>query len=51
MLLAIDQLKQAKPDHLLIDALELPINIPQLSIIKGDEKALRLQQAPASQKL
>ncbi|RZI53002.1 ribonuclease HII [Aeribacillus pallidus] len=42
MLLAIDQLKQAKPDHLLIDALELPINIPQLSIIKGDEKSITI---------
>ncbi|WP_077617799.1 ribonuclease HII [Bacillus sinesaloumensis] len=31
-----------KPDHLLIDALELPIEIPQTSIIKGDSKSVSI---------
>lgn len=35
MLKAIDNLK-VKPDHLLIDAMKLDIDIPQTSIIKGD---------------
>lgn len=40
---AIDNLKDSSgnkiiPDHLLIDAEKLDLNIPQLNIIKGDEK-------------
>ncbi len=38
MIEAIDNLS-IKPEHLLIDAVKLDINIPQTSIIKGDAKS------------
>ncbi len=31
-----------KPDHLLVDAMEIPIDIPQTSIIKGDSKSVTI---------
>ncbi|MEK5443150.1 MULTISPECIES: ribonuclease HII [unclassified Fredinandcohnia] len=31
-----------KPDHLLVDAMEIPIAIPQTSIIKGDSKSVSI---------
>jgi len=31
-----------KPDHLLVDAMEIPIDIPQTSIIKGDAKSVSI---------
>ncbi|WP_026021678.1 ribonuclease HII [Bacillus timonensis] len=31
-----------KPDHLLVDAMKIPINIPQTSIIKGDAKSISI---------
>ncbi|WP_099352402.1 ribonuclease HII [Fredinandcohnia onubensis] len=31
-----------KPDHLLVDAMEIPIDIPQTSIIKGDSKSVSI---------
>ncbi|WP_449539991.1 ribonuclease HII [Ferdinandcohnia sp. Marseille-Q9671] len=30
------------PDHILVDAMKLPINIPQTSIIKGDAKSVSI---------
>ncbi len=44
MLSAIKQLS-VKPEHLLIDAMELPISIPQTSIIKGDAKSVSISAA------
>ncbi|QOR68542.1 ribonuclease HII [Cytobacillus suaedae] len=41
MIKAINQLS-VKPDHLLIDAMKLPINIPQTSIIKGDSASISI---------
>lgn len=41
---AINHLK-IKPDYLLIDAMKLDINIPQMSIIKGDAKSLSIAAA------
>jgi ribonuclease HII len=38
---AITQLKQ-KPDYLLIDAMKLELDIPQQSIIKGDQKSVSI---------
>src|SRR5690606_16271743 len=31
-----------RPDHLLVDAMEIPIDIPQTSIIKGDSKSVSI---------
>ncbi|MEH7382505.1 ribonuclease HII [Bacillus sp. JJ1533] len=31
-----------KPDHLLVDAMEIPVNIPQTSIIKGDANSVSI---------
>lgn len=31
-----------KPDHLLVDAMEIPMDIPQTSIIKGDAKSVSI---------
>ncbi|RFB19080.1 ribonuclease HII [Bacillus sp. HNG] len=31
-----------KPDHLLVDAMEIPIDVPQTSIIKGDAKSVSI---------
>lgn len=31
-----------KPEHLLVDAMEIPIDIPQTSIIKGDSKSVSI---------
>lgn len=33
---------QEKPDHLLIDAMSLPVPIPQTSLIKGDQRSLTI---------
>lgn len=41
---AIDELS-VKPDHLLIDAMELNNNIPQTSIIKGDANSVSIAAA------
>ncbi|MBE4908746.1 ribonuclease HII [Bacillus luteolus] len=41
MVKAINQLS-IKPEHLLIDAMKLPINIPQTSIIKGDSASISI---------
>lgn len=42
MLRAINQLKGITPDYLLVDAMELPINIPQQGLIKGDSKSISI---------
>lgn len=44
MLLAVQQLKQS-PEYLLIDAMELATNIPQSSLVKGDEKSISIAAA------
>lgn len=44
MIIAIGQLSQ-QPDHLLIDAMQLDVPIPQLSIIKGDAKSISIAAA------
>ncbi len=44
MISAVSQLSQ-QPDHLLIDAMELDIPIPQQSIIKGDAKSISIAAA------
>lgn len=44
MISAVTQLSQ-QPDHLLIDAMELDVPIPQLSIIKGDAKSISIAAA------
>ena len=44
MIAAVAQLSQ-QPDHLLIDAMELDLSIPQLSIIKGDAKSISIAAA------
>lgn len=44
MITAVAQLSQ-QPDYLLIDAMELDVSIPQLSIIKGDAKSISIAAA------
>jgi ribonuclease HII len=44
MALAIEDLNQP-PDHLLIDALGLPVNIPQTPLIKGDSRSASIAAA------
>ncbi|WP_282920345.1 ribonuclease HII [Ignavigranum ruoffiae] len=44
MLSALNQLK-LKPDHLLIDAMELNSPIPQTSMIKGDQRSVTIAAA------
>jgi ribonuclease HII len=44
MIIAVEALK-VKPDHLLIDAMSLDIDIPQTSIIKGDAKSVSIGAA------
>lgn len=44
MLRAIEQLNM-KPDHLLIDAMQLDIDIPQTSIVKGDANSVSIAAA------
>ena len=44
MITAVAHLSQ-QPDHLLIDAMELNLPIPQLSIIKGDAKSVSIAAA------
>jgi ribonuclease HII len=44
MLTAVAQLS-TKPDHLLIDAMELDLPIPQLSLIKGDARSISIAAA------
>jgi ribonuclease HII len=39
---AIHNIKVHKPDYLLIDAMKLPVNIPQTSIVKGDAKSISI---------
>ncbi|MFC7392534.1 ribonuclease HII [Scopulibacillus cellulosilyticus] len=41
---AVDALSVV-PEHLLIDAMTLPINIPQTSIVKGDAKSISIAAA------
>nr|WP_078554706.1 ribonuclease HII [Bacillus alkalicellulosilyticus] len=36
------QALQTKPEHLLVDAMKLPLAIPQTSIIKGDQKSISI---------
>ncbi|WP_280769001.1 ribonuclease HII [Salipaludibacillus daqingensis] len=42
MIRAIEQLSDVTPDFLLVDAMELPMNIPQQSLIKGDAKSISI---------
>ena len=44
MLAAIEQLA-IKPQHLLIDAMQLQVDIPQTSLIKGDAKSMSIAAA------
>lgn len=44
MIAAVAKLSQ-NPDHLLIDAMKLDVQIPQLSIIKGDAKSISIAAA------
>jgi len=44
MLAAITDLNQA-PDYLLIDAMELPVPLPQMSLIKGDSRSISIAAA------
>lgn len=44
MLTAIAQLSQ-QPEYLLIDAMELDVSIPQLSLIKGDARSISIAAA------
>lgn len=44
MIQAVNKLAK-KPDHLLIDAMSIDINIPQTSVIKGDEKSISIAAA------
>ncbi len=44
MLQAIEHL-ELKPEHLLIDAMSLEIDIPQTSLIKGDAKSMSIAAA------
>lgn len=44
MLKAVTNLK-VKPEHLLVDALKLDIDIPQTSIVKGDTKSVSIAAA------
>lgn len=44
MLEAVDNLS-VTPDHLLVDAMTLAINIPQTSLIKGDAKSMSIAAA------
>ncbi|MFK2824978.1 ribonuclease HII [Bacillus sp. B190/17] len=44
MISAISQLRQT-PEHLLIDAMKLTVDIPQTSIVKGDEKSVSIAAA------
>jgi len=44
MIKAVNNLTK-KPDHLLIDAMSLELNIPQTSIIKGDQKSKSIAAA------
>lgn len=41
---AINKLDEL-PEHLLIDAMSLPVNIPQTSIVKGDSKSISIAAA------
>src|SRR5574341_878360 len=43
MLAAIDHL-DVRPQHLLVDAMTLAIDIPQTSLIKGDAKSMRSEE-------
>ncbi|WP_416150968.1 ribonuclease HII [Salipaludibacillus sp. HK11] len=42
MMRAMNKLSAAVPDYLLVDAMKLPVNIPQESIIKGDAKSVSI---------
>ncbi|PYZ93164.1 ribonuclease HII [Salipaludibacillus keqinensis] len=42
MMRAIDDLHGISPDHLLVDAMELPVDVSQLSLIKGDAKSISI---------
>ncbi|WP_243386836.1 ribonuclease HII [Bacillus kexueae] len=42
MIKAIQNLQKVQPDYLLIDAMELPVEIPQQSIIKGDANSISI---------
>lgn len=44
MVLAVEKLEQA-PDYLLIDAMNLPIELPQEKIIKGDARSISIAAA------
>ncbi|WP_435798914.1 ribonuclease HII [Peribacillus asahii] len=44
MITAISELRE-QPNHLLIDAMELEVDIPQYSIIKGDAKSISISAA------
>lgn len=42
MLRAIKHLNDVTPDYLLVDAMELPIHIPQQGLIKGDSRSISI---------
>lgn len=44
MLAAITDLNRI-PDYLLIDAMELPVPMPQMSLIKGDSRSISIAAA------
>ncbi len=44
MIAAVNNLSEL-PDHLLIDAMELEVPIPQLSLIKGDARSISISAA------
>lgn len=44
MIMAVNDLK-VKPEHLLIDAVKLDIDVPSTSIIKGDAKSISIASA------
>lgn len=44
MQLAVEQLA-TKPDYLLVDAMHIPLDIDQMSLIKGDQKSLSIAAA------
>ena len=50
MISAINNMK-TKPEHVLIDAMKLDINIPSTSIIKGDSKSLSIAAASVISKV
>ena len=44
MVRAVEQLK-TRPTHMLVDAMKLPLDIPQQSLVKGDAKSVSIAAA------